>query len=358
MSKFAGAVRAGMNSADIAKWNRHQIKETLQSLAAAVEAATEGKVTVRLRSGGDAFAEDGLQAFASFVLARKVYDTLILEEKKAGARRKIQIARFQQSASGFPCTLAVSNDEYICNDIESLERVLSKIMQATAVGLSISELQSNNLPTAAQGRISHATGHVGERTIEGVVALKSPPGIVKEEPFGSKVIREVSGGPVHFRGTSAMRAEPVVFRAGTIATVGSDAKPAVSKAAAKPAAKPAAKKSAAKPAAKPAAKKAAAKPAAKPAAKKAAAKPAAKPAAKKAAAKLAAKPAAKKAAAKPAAKPAAKKAAAKPAAKPAAKKAAAKSAAKPAAKKIAAKVAAKPAAKKAAAKVAAKPAAK
>ncbi|QXI47486.1 phasin family protein [Pseudomonas anuradhapurensis] len=89
-------------------------------------------------------------------------------------------------------------------------------------------------------------------------------------------------------------------------------------AAAKPAASKAAAKPLAKAAAKPAAKTAAAKPAAKPAAKVAAAKPAAKPAAAKpAAAKKPAvkKPAVKKAPAKPAAaKPAAPAASAAPAA--------------------------------------------
>lgn len=97
---------------------------------------------------------------------------------------------------------------------------------------------------------------------------------------------------------------PVSSRAAT-------AKPAATKAAAKPLAKPAAKTAAAKPAAKPAAAKA------KPAAKTAAAKPAAKAAAKPVAAKPAAakKPAVKKAPAKPAAaKPAAPAASAAPAA--------------------------------------------
>ncbi|MBV4540775.1 phasin family protein [Pseudomonas vlassakiae] len=91
------------------------------------------------------------------------------------------------------------------------------------------------------------------------------------------------------------------------------AKPAASKAAAKPLAKSAAKTAAAKPAPKTAAKPAAAKPAAKAAAAKPAAKPTAKPvAAKPAAAK---KPAVKKAPAKPAAaKPAAPAASAAPAA--------------------------------------------
>lgn len=260
MNKFLGAVKAGMSAADDAKKNRLEIKDILNSLAYAVEDATSGKVTVRLRSGSAAISEDGFKAFASFVLAQKLFDALILEERKPSNSRKIQIARFQQTASGYPCTLAVANDEYICHDRESLERVLSQMMQSTAIGLSIAELQSSPGMVAAQVGVSHPTGKQRERTVEGVVRLKAAVGKVKEEPFGSKVIRDVSSGAAHFKSTSSLHANATVISAspnsfGRTTVKKAAAKPAVKKAVAKAAGggdteQPAAKKVIAKPAAK------------------------------------------------------------------------------------------------------------
>lgn len=194
MTKFSAAVRAGLNSAEAAKRNLQEIKEILKSLSDTVEDATEGKVRVRLRTGLDAVAEGAWEAVSSFLLAKKMFDSIVVEGTSSAKARKIEVAQFQQSTTGFPCTVSVSSDEYVCTDGESLVNVLSKIFQSTQVGMAISGLQNN---AALPGSSSSLSVAVKEHsTVSREVALASPPGRIIEEPFAIKVIREVKKKPV------------------------------------------------------------------------------------------------------------------------------------------------------------------
>jgi hypothetical protein len=192
MAKFSVAVRAGMSAAESAKQNKREIKEVLDSLAESIQQATNNAVTTELQSGITNKPATASAVFAAWLLGQPVYDALVLKGTKLSPPKTIVIARFTQSATGFPCRLSIESEEYVCADRQSLETVLSKIISTTAVGLAISELVPVSKQSTYVEKISRPLGDTRHRTIEGMVHIKSSPGYVIEEPFPGRTVRRVS----------------------------------------------------------------------------------------------------------------------------------------------------------------------
>jgi hypothetical protein len=198
---------------------------------------------------------------------------LLIKGKKYAPHELVEIARWAQDSIGYPVRIGLSNDEYICADKTSLEKVLLGVLVNSNVGLVVQSVHENQLreaSTIAPASSARKPASVPDaRSIANKVSVANIQGTIVDEPFAAFTLHKVAT-----KRSSARKA--IAAKPSAKAAPKTQARPAaksVTKTGAKQAAKTTTRpvaKSASKPATKSVAKPAAksvAKPAAKPAVK-------------------------------------------------------------------------------------------
>ena len=132
MKDFLPSFQKGITAAQNAEKNRDEIDSVFSALNEQLAAATEGKVGISRKKYEHPI--DFTKNTLLQMLERKTYWALVVDFIPNATVPPIQIARWDQSFTGFPCRVVFGNREYSCEDKAGLEGVLELLLADPEVG--------------------------------------------------------------------------------------------------------------------------------------------------------------------------------------------------------------------------------
>lgn len=141
MVDFIQSIKAGINAAETAQRNIAEIESVLDELNRQLADLSSGRVGVRpikFQEPVDIFFKP-TEAFR-----RKTYWGLAVTSKN-GAPPK-EVARWEVSTSGYPCTISLNPGTYVCTDKKGLEAALIELLKDPTVGGEIHRRMRTPVP--------------------------------------------------------------------------------------------------------------------------------------------------------------------------------------------------------------------
>lgn len=136
MSDFAEAFKQGQEAATRAARARTEIKEVLREFSRDVEGITDGLLSIKVSEFNSLL---GSLAFFPIALTDPStpppgVEQWIVASNVTMPNSDKRLAKWQQSHSGYPCTLTVTGKNIRCHDREALESALQEFLMNPWVG--------------------------------------------------------------------------------------------------------------------------------------------------------------------------------------------------------------------------------
>jgi hypothetical protein len=131
----------GLDAANLAEKNRAEIAQVFDELNVQLHEATHGRVQVDRSAMGSATilnAISALEARTAPYSPQRSYALLAVSSDSPPMT--LQIAKWDMDSAGYPCTLGVEGEKWICLDAEALEQSLALMLQQPSVGAAIRQL--------------------------------------------------------------------------------------------------------------------------------------------------------------------------------------------------------------------------
>lgn len=141
MVDFKKYLKDGFKSAQIAATNRADIENVFMELNRQIGEETGGRLSIQIqeRHRFPELAKSFLEQVDDF---KKNY---VLSAIIPGMEH-VDIAKWHQASSGYPCRIVFDDMSLSCEDRKSLEKGLSKMLSNSIVGSKISTLLAKNPP--------------------------------------------------------------------------------------------------------------------------------------------------------------------------------------------------------------------
>ncbi|MGF6368359.1 hypothetical protein OKW40_001109 [Paraburkholderia sp. RAU6.4a] len=152
MTDFAAAFKAGQAAAKSAEIAKKQIADVIGAVAAGLQTATDGKLTI-FEAESNSFAGS---LWATAQLANRLSgktDPAPVKERSIWAKNllavdksSIRIAGWTVPHEGFPCVLAYAGQEVRCHDRGALEAAFADLLKDAWVGDQLGGLLAREVP--------------------------------------------------------------------------------------------------------------------------------------------------------------------------------------------------------------------
>lgn len=141
MVDFKKSLKDGFKSAQIAVTNRADIENVFMELNRQIGEETGGRLSILIQERHNIFGltKNFFEQVGDF---KKEY---VLSAVIPGMER-VDIAKWHQASSGYPCRIAFDDMSLSCEDRKSLEKGLSTMLSNSIVGSKISTLLAKNPP--------------------------------------------------------------------------------------------------------------------------------------------------------------------------------------------------------------------
>ncbi|WP_334063380.1 hypothetical protein [Alteromonas genovensis] len=132
MADFLTAYKRGLDAANKAERNRTEIKAVIKELNSQLKDATNDMV------GIDIVLKDlplrGLADIAASSFRPLKYQALCVYNPRKHQSDKVEIAKWEESENGYPCTITINNQRLKCTDKETLEMALEELLADPRTG--------------------------------------------------------------------------------------------------------------------------------------------------------------------------------------------------------------------------------
>lgn len=150
MVDFAQAITLGFDAVDEADQNRTEIKQVFELLNKQLAKVITEKLEIRIRecterkkkalSAAERLAMDaGILVGAGYEYDDHKYLALVVNRKE-DTQSGIELAKWGQSAKGYPCKLQYADKHVSCDDKEGLENALADMLKNPVVARKIRDL--------------------------------------------------------------------------------------------------------------------------------------------------------------------------------------------------------------------------
>lgn len=133
MTRFSEFIQVGLNAANSAVKARAEIEDVFEELNQELDNQFGGNVRISIKQ----LSELGLMGIVSSLNNPKKYSALVVHNPLSQTFSKIEIARWKQSPNGYPCWVITEGEEVACEDVESLQRELGRLLASAPVGEAI-----------------------------------------------------------------------------------------------------------------------------------------------------------------------------------------------------------------------------
>lgn len=150
MNEFLSTVQTSIEKAQAATQKKREIAEVLKSVSSAVNAATDGVVSVIKAEAVGGFTEGLLKSLALFLKDSKKQTVLLLRHSGHPKINDIQIAIWKEDALGYPCTLAFGNEEHLCPTKAALVTAFKCLLADPHIGMAIESQRKKRVESPPQ----------------------------------------------------------------------------------------------------------------------------------------------------------------------------------------------------------------
>lgn len=133
MKEFEDAFHAGITAAREVEFKRREIRSVLWEFSASLEAATNGVLAVEIKTA--MASSNALMALID--PAKKQWLAVVTKEAPI---RSENVAEWRQSPEGYPCTIAMAEQENACFDKIALQNELARLAASPQMGAIIVRL--------------------------------------------------------------------------------------------------------------------------------------------------------------------------------------------------------------------------
>ena len=135
MLSFKDYINAGLLAHQTQQAERDEISLTLQDLDNDVTEVTQGAVGIKLEK-----LNTGNLVMRSGKLVHEDPYTAIVLYKRAKPEDFREVARWEQSDAGYPCSVITDDERFVCMDRASLVETLGSLLVQPSFGRAITEL--------------------------------------------------------------------------------------------------------------------------------------------------------------------------------------------------------------------------
>jgi hypothetical protein len=146
MTDFINSFNKGLSEAENAQKNRAEINATIEELSKQLERTSGGKLLVSVKGFKEAvpFASLLGSALTGYSDAKK-YQAICATNPLAESPTETELARWAIGRAGYPCTIKLGTDEWICGDKNALEQYLKYLLQDPIVGEKLFAVMNQKL---------------------------------------------------------------------------------------------------------------------------------------------------------------------------------------------------------------------
>jgi hypothetical protein len=133
MADFSSFIQIGIKAATSAREARAEIAAIFNDLNQQLDNRFSGKVQIEIRQ----LQELSPFGFLAELANPKKYSALVVKNPKSEQWTPREIARWKQSVDGYPCWIAVRDEEVSCEDRVALEQELGRLLSSAPVGEAV-----------------------------------------------------------------------------------------------------------------------------------------------------------------------------------------------------------------------------
>ncbi|WP_250501605.1 hypothetical protein [Caballeronia sp. AZ7_KS35] len=148
MANFLESFNKGIAAARDAERNKAEIQEVFDDLNQQLAVATAGKVAIRRRQFNAAIDILGQKNALLSLLRPEKYWGLAAIFLPSGTVEATELAKWEEENSGYPCTVTIGSQRYVCEDRAALEGVLETVLADPSVGEVLHALMQMPIPVS------------------------------------------------------------------------------------------------------------------------------------------------------------------------------------------------------------------
>lgn len=142
MTSFTSAIKAGIESANIARAKKKEIQNLFDTLSSDVEEAFDGVICLELKPRFEAANANpfGIGAAVQQMLGAKGRHYTGIMAVHSSTEAEVELGEWKVNDDGYPVTLVYSGTTCVCETKEELFEALSNFISATSTAEKLKQL--------------------------------------------------------------------------------------------------------------------------------------------------------------------------------------------------------------------------
>jgi len=143
MTDFISAFKKGLELAELAQKHRNEINDVFTELNSQLEKETKGQLKIKISKYYK--PQSSMAAIAGNLIPRLSYFAISATNPTLSEKEIVELAEWDQDSRGYPCMITFDENELFCEDKESLEENLARMLSNPLIADKLYNLM--NIPS-------------------------------------------------------------------------------------------------------------------------------------------------------------------------------------------------------------------